>query len=70
MTNEKDFKVKINRRDIAEITESTKQFRIEAMKFIAEAPYEDIITAHVLLALQDFLRTRRVEPDFEVVLSE
>lgn len=64
------FKVPINRKDIAEIEGISRQLRISDQAFIKSAPYEDVMTAYALLALQEFLSSRRVEPGFEVVLSE
>lgn len=65
-----EFKIKINRRDIAEIVEQSRQLRITDQAFLASAPYDDVMAAYTLLALTEFLKQRRCEPDFEVVLSE
>ena len=71
MVNEmKDFKVKLNRRDIAEIVDKAKQLRIEDLNFIRAATVDDVQCAYLLMSLIEFLRDRRCEPDFEVVLSE
>lgn len=66
----KDFKLVLNRRDIAEIADNSKQLRIEDLNFIRNATYEDVQAAYVLLSLQEFMKTRNVVPEFEVVLSE
>ncbi len=66
----KEFKIKINRRDIVEIVDSARQLRITDIDFIRSASLEDIQGAYVLLSLQEFLRARRCDPDFEVVLNE
>lgn len=65
-----DFKIKINRRDIVEIVDNARQLRIEDIDFIRTATVDDVHGAYILLSLQDFLRSRRCDPDFEVVLSE
>jgi hypothetical protein len=66
----KDFKVKINRRDIVEIVDNARQLRITDLDFIRTATVDDVHGAYILLSLTDFLKNRRCEPDFEVVLSE
>ena len=65
-----EFKVKLNRRDIAEIVDKAKQLRIEDLNFIRAATVDDVQCAYLLMSLIEFLRDRRCEPDFEVVLSE
>ncbi len=66
----KEFKVKINRRDLAEIVEQSRQLRITDQAFLSTAPYDDVMAAYTLVSLQEFLLARRCDPDFEVVLSE
>ncbi len=66
----KEFKVKINRRDIVEIVDNARQLRITDIDFIRTATVDDVHGAYILLALQDFLKSRRCDPDFDVVLSE
>lgn len=66
----KEFKVKLNRLDIAEIVEQSRQLRITDQAFLATAPYDDVMAAYTILSLEEFLKSRRCNPDFEVVLSE
>ncbi len=66
----KEFKIKINRRDIVEIVDNARQLRITDIDFIRAATVDDVQAAYTLLSLQDFLRARRCDPDFEVVLNE
>lgn len=66
----KEFKVKINKRDIVEIVENSRQLRITDIDFLRAASLDDVTVAYTLLSLQEFLRARRCEPDFEVVLNE
>lgn len=66
----KEFKIKINRRDIVEIVDTARQLRIEDLDFIRTATVDDVHGAYIILSLQEFLKSRRCEPDFEVVLSE
>lgn len=66
----KEFKVKINRRDINEIQENARHLRITDLEFLKGASYEDVHAAYALLSLHAFLVKRCCEPDFEVVLSE
>ncbi len=66
----KDFKVKINRRDIVEIVDNSRQLRIIDLDFIRNATVDDVQGAYIILSLQDFLRARRCDPDFEVCLAE
>ncbi len=68
--NQKEFKVKINRRDIVEIVDNARQLRIEDIDYIRAATVDDIQCAYLLMSLTEFLKARRCEPDFEVVLSE
>lgn len=74
MPGRSEFKVKLNRRDIAEICERAKnyQFRLDGdeLSFMKSAPYEDLETLAFLRALEDLLKDRRCEPDFQVDLSE
>lgn len=71
MTDGKNsFPLKLNRRDIAEIVDQSRQLRIEDQNFIRSAPYDDVHAAYTILSLIEFMRTRRVDPGFEVVLSE
>lgn len=65
-----EFKIKINRRDIVEIVDNARQLRIEDLDFIRTATVDDVHGAYILLSLTEFLKSRRCEPDFEVVLSE
>ncbi len=72
MPGRSEFKVKITRAAIREITEKvgcTDFFAVETL-LKSGAPYEDIMTANVLCALHDFLRTSNCEPDFELVFHE
>lgn len=64
------FSVKINKQDIATIVENSRQLRITDQSFLRGATYEDVMAAYTILALQEFLVTRRVPASFEVVLSE
>lgn len=66
----KEFRIKINRRDIVEIVDQARQLRITDLDFIRTATVDDVQGAYILLSLQEFLRSRRCEPDFEVVLNE
>lgn len=66
----KEFKLKINRRDLAEIVEQARQLRITDQDFLRVAPYDDVHGAYIILSLVEFMQARRVDPDFEVVLSE
>lgn len=70
MNGKNEFPVKITRKDIAAITANMKSFRIEDQEFVRTAPYDDVMTVYAVLSLVDFLKQRRCEPDFEVVLSE
>lgn len=70
MNGQSEFKLKLNRRDIVEIVDKSKQLRIEDLNFIRSATYDDVHAAYVLLALTEFMKERRVEAGFEVVLSE
>lgn len=70
MHGKSDFKVKLNRRDIVEIVDNARQLRITDLDFIRTATVDDVHGAYILLSLQEFLRNRQVEPDFEIVLSE
>jgi 3-oxoacyl-[acyl-carrier-protein] synthase III len=65
-----EFKLKLSKRDIVEIADSTKQLRIEDQNFLRSATYDDVHAAYIILALVEFMKNRHVEPGFEVVLSE
>ena len=64
------FKLKLNRRDIAEIADVSKELRITDSTFIRLASYDDVHTAYILLSLQEFFKARNCEIPFELVLSE
>lgn len=64
------FKLKVNRRDIAEIVENSRQLRITDIEFLRAAPLDDVQVAYTLLAFKDFLASRRCELPYELVLSE
>ena len=73
MNGRSDFKIKINRQAIAEITSKTENIirPQEIANFIREgAPYNDVRTVDALWALREYLRDRNCEPDFELVLNE
>ncbi len=65
-----EFKVKINRRDLAEIVEQSRQLRITDQAFLQAAPYDDVMAAYTLLSLSEFLKARKCVPDFEIQLNE
>ena len=67
---DENFRVKLNKRDIAEIVENSKQLRITDQTFLRGATYEDVMAAYTILSLRDFLETRHVPTAFDVVLSE
>ena len=64
-----EFKIKINRRAIAEIADNTRNIKLPP-EFLMNAPYSDIQVAFALLSLSQFLANFRIEPDFEVDLNE
>ncbi len=66
----KEFKVKITRLDIVEIIERAKEFRVMQLEFLRAADWETLKTTEILMALQDFLISRKCIPDFEVDLNE
>lgn len=68
-TGPNSFKVPIQPKDITEIVESSRQLRITDMKFIKSASYEEVHAAYTIMALEEFLKTRRCDPDFQVVLN-
>jgi hypothetical protein len=68
-----DFPLKIDRMAISDISELALEVmqRPDYMKFVLSgAPRHDLDTARLLIALTEYLNTRRVNTDFEVVLSE
>lgn len=65
-----EFLLELNRKDIAEIVDRSKQLRIEDQAFIRAAPYEDVMAAYVLMGLMKVMQERRVEPGFKLVLNE
>jgi len=68
--NKDKFKIQINRRDIVEISDFSKQLRITDQEFLRTADYDSVHTAYILLSLHEFLTKRRCAPDFEVNLAE
>jgi hypothetical protein len=68
-----DFPIEIGPVDVAEITSIAHNMSarsVELSRFIQMgAPFSDIKTASVLMALHEFLTTRRCQPDFEVNLN-
>lgn len=69
-SNVDTFKLKINRRDIVEIVDNSRQLRITDMDFIRAATVDDVQGAYILMAFAEFLQSRRCDVPFEVVLSE
>ncbi len=65
-----EFKLQINRSELAQIVENSKQFRITDQAFIKEAPYEDVMAAYTVLSLISFLEERRLRVDFELSLND
>lgn len=68
----KEFKLRIDRMAIADITEEvmTGAFNPKIAQLIMTgAPKQDVDTAAVILALEKYLTDRRCEPDFEVILD-
>jgi hypothetical protein len=65
-----EFKVKLTRKDISKLVETTHNMMLTDIKFIRNASVDEVQAARVLLALQDYLQERHCQPDFEVVLSE
>lgn len=66
-----EFKIKINRRAIAEIADNRRNIlNTLPSEFLMNAPYSDIQVALALLSLSQFLANFRIEPDFEVDLNE
>ena len=73
MNGPSNFKVKLYRRDMAEIADAAENPQV--IKDIADfiisgAPVSDVTVARILLALKDYMKLRHVEVDYEVVLSE
>lgn len=73
MNGPNKFKVKLDALAIAEITDSAEYdishtLLTDYVKL--GAPVKDITTARILLALEEYLKEHRCEPDFVVVLSE
>lgn len=64
------FKLKLNRRDIAEIVDNSRQLRITDINFIRSATVDDVQAAYILMAFQDFLTARRCDVPYELVLNE
>lgn len=65
-----DFRVVINRKAIADIADIVKGLQIKDFGFIRSAPYEDVHAAYIVLALEEYLVSKRLSPDFKVDLSE
>lgn len=65
-----EFRLKINRRDLAEIVDLSKQLRLADQAFIKSAPYDDVHAAYYLNATIEFMKNRHVDAGFELVLSE
>lgn len=66
----KPFRLKLNRLDIAKIVDDSRQLRITDQNFLQAASLDDVTAAYTMLALIEFMRERRVEPDFELALNE
>lgn len=66
----KPFRLKLNRLDIAKIVDDSRQLRITDQGFLQAASLDDVTAAYTLLSLIEFMRERRVEPDFELALNE
>ena len=67
-----EFPLKIDAAAIAEITQMSESgLEIDAVDMLlnASAPLEDIHTATVLDALQRYMKSRHVDPGFEVVVE-
>lgn len=69
MTSGNDFKVQITHKDISNIVARSSQLRIEDLSFIRRATFEEVGCAYTLLALEQFLKDRRLVPDFKVELG-
>lgn len=65
-----DFKMVLGPRDITDIVVLSSQLRIQDQKFIAQASYEEVQAAYVIMALEQFLTERRIPREFSVQLSE
>lgn len=73
MAGKSEFKVKINRRAIADIVSQGNALPLNqaVMTLIQSgAPFEDVKMAMALLSFEQYLKERNCEPDFEVVLHE
>lgn len=71
MNGRSEFKVKINRLAISEIADmALVPVTQDQVTFMCDAPYKDLQTAQVLFGLIEYLKARKCEPDFEVVLNE
>lgn len=62
----KEFKVTIDRSAIVEITNKMQSIYIHDYAIQLNGP--DLATALTLRALEEYLRERRCEPDFKVVI--
>jgi hypothetical protein len=67
MNGRSEFPVEIGRQEIIEITNKMQSIYIQDYAIQLNGP--DLATALTLRALEEFLRDRRCEPDFKVVLK-
>ncbi len=72
MNGPNEFKVQLNALAIGEITDMSEQsLHVKGVSQLVEAgaTIEDIRTAEILIALERYMKDRRCDPGFEVVVE-